>query len=66
MQHGIEAAGEHAARVRSQGALLEPRAGRHGVSVPGGQVIEHDHLVAVGDELGAHHAADVTGAAGDE
>ena len=40
--------------------------GGHGVRVAGGQVVEHGHLVPSVGEHGSDHAADVTGAAGDE
>ena len=57
--------GQHGRRV-VQRDLRQRRARGHGVRVAGGQVVEHGHLVALGQEGGRDYAADVTGSAGDE
>jgi hypothetical protein len=57
--------GEHRSRV-VQAHLGEGRAGRDGVGVPGGEVVEHGDLVPVGQQGRRHYAADVAGSTGDE
>ncbi len=66
MQHRVDASREQAAGVAAQVTADEDGAGRDGVGVPGGQVVEHDDLVAGLDQLGSDNAADIPGAPGDE
>ena len=40
--------------------------GGHGVGVPGGAVVQHDDLVALGDQQPGDDRADVAGAADDQ
>ena len=65
MQHPVEAAVEHLVRVVYP-AADELRARREGHLGAGGQVVEDHHLVPVGEQSPADHAADVPGAAGDQ
>ena len=57
--------GEHRRRV-VQRDLRERRARGDGVRVPGGEVVQHGHLVAAGQQGGRDYAADVAGTTGDE
>jgi hypothetical protein len=57
--------GQHGRRVVQRG-LHERGPVGDGVGVAGGEVVEHGDGVAVLDEGGGDHAADVAGAAGDE
>ena len=66
VQHRLGAdVGQHRRRV-VQRHLRQRRARGDGVGVPGGEVVEHGHLVAVGQQGSRHYAADVAGSTGDE
>ena len=58
--------GQHRRRSRAARPAASGRAGGDGVGVPGGEVVEHGDLVAVGQQGGRDYAADVAGSAGDE
>ena len=57
---------EHRRRGVGDVAVDQPGAVRHRVRVPGGQVVEHGHLVPGTQQVQGDDAADVAGATGDE
>ena len=65
VQHRVHAVGQQRRGV-PDAAADKGCAGRHRVLVPGGQVVQHRDLVALGHQQRANDTADVPGTAGDQ